>query len=149
MKIIYLWGTKDIPTPETWSDFNVLKAFYCEDDNIPAFNEVVQHPYYNVPMRKKMYFVLTEASFFTLSYIDKVENGVYTLKSMVKTKKPENRDYDIEIYTDADAYQTKLDSYGSNVVICDDVIRNKHVTTDPNVEMIYYPKVALKLMENY
>jgi len=150
MKIIYLWGNKNTPTPETWGEFNVIRAFYCEDEFIPRYNEVVAHPYYTVGMKKKLFYTLTEASFFTLSYIDKKEGDTYTLKSLVKSKKPEVRDYQLEIYTDPTEFQNKLNSYAGFVVEFDStIIKNEHKTTDQTVETIYYTRDVIDVIESY
>jgi hypothetical protein len=148
MKIIYLWGSSTVPKPKEWVEFCPLRAAYVEDDNIPAFNVRASHPYYNVGIRKKMYFVLTESSFFTLSYIDKVIGTKYVLKSMVSIKEEASRDYDVVIVTSETEYNNLLSKY-SNKVEFDDVIVKELVTSDPSVELFYYPKEVVDVIETF
>lgn len=146
MKIIYLWGSPNVPVAAKWVEFCPRRAAYVEDEHIPAFNIKVAHPYYNVGIRKKMYFVLTEATFFTLSYIDTVKDGVYTIKSLVSIKEEADRDYEV-IIVDSEALYNKVIAKYTNKVEFDDVIVTESKTTDPNVELLYYPREAIDVIE--
>jgi len=150
MKVILLFPQdKKLPDTESFTEYCPTKAAYMDDEYIPGLKEVLKKKYLDRGGRMRMLLVLMESLFYTLPYISKKESGKYTLRSLVRLKKEELRDYDIELYSNINKYNDMIKQFEPTVVDLTDVIRTQQQTHDPAVELFYYPKEVIDAIEAY
>ena len=152
MMTVLLWGSKDVPTVDKWVVYNPVRAAMANDPFIPDLRKVLQaSEYLHQYASKAIMLDLVEPIFFVIPFIDRVEDGTYVIKSLVKLKPKEIQDFDVEIYSN----ETDFNRVAKNYTDADrwleftHAIQTERRTTDKMVETFYYPKEVIDVIESY
>jgi len=148
MRLILLWPNNKIPTIDTWTEYCPANAAYVDDEFIPKLKEVITHQYLNSGSRARLLLVLVESLFYSMPFIHSKDGDEYTLRSLVRLKPISIRDYNITIVSNLEDYKSEIKKYGENVIECGDVIRKERKSTDETVELFYYQREIIDVIEN-
>jgi hypothetical protein len=138
LKAIFLWKAN----PTKWIEYNPISITYVDDKYIPFLRESVMKTMGQYKF-DFLYGLVTDASFHFCCYIDKVENGIYTLKPFVTLKK--STVIETKFCSTEQEYLNECNKYDEKVVL-DDYIKTEYKTNDPSVGWFLYPKGVMDII---
>ena len=150
MKILLLWPQdKQVPAVDKYVDYCPIKAAYMDDAVIPQLQTVLENPYIGERGKKRVLLAVIESMFYSIPYKSAQVGEVRTLRSMVKLKPQDIWDFNMEIVTDVNAYAAKVAEFAPNVIDLTSSITVAKETSDPAVDLFYYPKEVISVIENW
>ena len=147
---VLLWGSEDVPTEDKWVVYNPIKAALAKDRYIPGLRTIVESsPYMKKNASRAIMLDLVEPIFFVIPFIDRVEDGTYVLKALVKLKPADIQDFGVVICKNEGEWNNAKLAYDPEWMDFTYAIETEKRTTDPAVELLYYPKEVIDVIENY
>jgi hypothetical protein len=128
-----------------------IRAVFGNDPYIKDLQTVLEaSPYMHKNASIAIMLDLVEPLFHVVPFIDRVEGDTYVLKSLVKLKDPALCDFNYEIVDSMTAYNKAVNDMGAgNWLEFSHAIQTESKTTDKNVELFYYPKEIIDVIEDY
>ena len=149
MKFIFQWDKDKQPDINKWVVFDPKKVAYVDDPFLKEYNELIKSDYLNTRARRMLLLHGVESLFYTMTFIDRIENGHYYLKCLVRLKTPESLDFEVSFKDTEEQFMEAVKVNGpDNSIMLTDVVQREQVTSDPAVEYIFYPKEIYETIES-